>query len=40
MSLLAGHVGGNVLRTLVSTAIFTLLALLVGFRPKAGVVDW
>jgi len=39
-ALLAGHVGGNVLRTLVATAAVTGMALLVGFRPKASVADW
>jgi len=39
-ALLAGHVGGNVLRTLVATAAVTGVALLVGFRPKASVADW
>src|SRR5205807_3742228 len=38
-ALLAGHVGGSVLRTLVA-AIVTVVALLVGFRPKASVADW
>jgi ABC-2 type transport system permease protein len=39
-ALLAGHVGGNVLRTLVATTIVTIVALLVGFRPRASVADW
>ena len=39
-SLLAGHVGGSVLRTLVATAAVTGVALLIGFRPKASVADW
>jgi len=39
-ALLAGHVGGNVLRTLVATTIVTAVALLIGFRPKASVADW
>jgi len=39
-ALLTGHVGGNVLRTLVTTAVVAGVALLVGFRPKASVVDW
>jgi len=39
-ALLAGHVGGNVLRTLVATAAVTGVALLVGFRPMASVADW
>ena len=39
-ALLAGHVGGSVLRTLLATAVVTAVALLVGFRPKASVPDW
>jgi ABC-2 type transport system permease protein len=39
-ALLAGHVGGSVLRTLLATTVVTLVALLVGFRPKASVADW
>ena len=37
---LTGHVGGNALRTLVTTTFVTGVALLVGFRPRASVVDW
>ena len=39
-ALLAGHVGVSVLRMLVATAAVTGVALLLGFRPKASVVDW
>jgi len=39
-ALLAGHVGGSVLRTLLATTVVTGVALLVGFRPKASVPDW
>jgi ABC-2 type transport system permease protein len=39
-AVLAGHVGASVLRTLVTTAVVTVVALLVGFRPAASVVDW
>jgi ABC-2 type transport system permease protein len=39
-ALLAGHVGGSVLRTFVATAAVIGVALLVGFRPKASVADW
>jgi ABC-2 type transport system permease protein len=39
-ALLAGHVGGSVLRTLAATTVVTGVALLVGFRPKASVADW
>jgi ABC-2 type transport system permease protein len=39
-ALLTGHVGGSVVRTLVTTAVVTGVALLVGFRPSASVLDW
>jgi ABC-2 type transport system permease protein len=39
-ALLTGHVGGTVLRTLVTTTVLTGVALLVGFRPQASVADW
>jgi ABC-2 type transport system permease protein len=39
-AVLAGHVGGSVLRTLAATTVLTGVALLVGFRPQASVVDW
>ncbi len=39
-ALLAGHIGGSVVRTLAATIVVTGVALLVGFRPKASVLDW
>jgi ABC-2 type transport system permease protein len=39
-ALLTGHVGGSVLRTLVTTTVLTGVTLLVGFRPHASVADW
>ena len=39
-AVLTGHVGGSVLRTLVTTTVITGVALLAGFRPRASVVDW
>ncbi len=39
-ALLTGHVAGNVLRTLVTTTVVTVVALLVGFRPQASVMNW
>jgi ABC-2 type transport system permease protein len=39
-ALLAGHVGGSVVRTLLATTVVTIVALLLGFRPKASVADW
>ena len=38
-ALLAGHVGGSVLRMLIATGVVTGVALLLGFRPKASVAD-
>jgi ABC-2 type transport system permease protein len=39
-AVLAGHVGGSVLRTMAATTVLTGVALLVGFRPQASVMDW
>lgn len=39
-TVLTGHVGGSVLRTLVTTTVVTGVALLVGFRPRASVAAW
>jgi ABC-2 type transport system permease protein len=39
-ALLAGHVGGYVLRTLAAAVVVTAVALLVGFRPHASVAGW
>jgi ABC-2 type transport system permease protein len=39
-SVLTGHVIGAVARTLVSTALVIGVALLLGFRPTAGPVQW
>ncbi len=39
-AVLTGHVGGSVLRTLVTTTVVTAMALLVGFRPEASVAAW
>jgi ABC-2 type transport system permease protein len=39
-AVLTGHVGGSVLRALVTTAVVTGVALLVGFQPDASVADW
>jgi ABC-2 type transport system permease protein len=39
-ALLAGHVGGSVVRTLVTIAVVTGVALLAGFRPHATVAGW
>jgi len=39
-AVLAGHVGGSVMRTLIATTAITAVALVAGFRPKASVADW
>nr|MDT0659279.1 ABC transporter permease [Micromonospora sp. DSM 115978] len=39
-SVLAGHVIGSVIQTLLSLAVVTGVALLVGFRPTANPVEW
>lgn len=39
-SFLTGHVVGSVLQTLVSIALVTGVALLMGFRPNATPVEW
>jgi ABC-2 type transport system permease protein len=40
VSVLTGHVLGTMIQTMLSIAIVTGVALLVGFRPTAGPVDW
>jgi ABC-2 type transport system permease protein len=39
-TVLTGHVAASVVRNLVSTAIVVALAVLIGFRPSAGVLEW
>ncbi|APU14321.1 MULTISPECIES: ABC transporter permease [Actinoalloteichus] len=39
-SVLTGHVVANLLRNLVSTTLVILVALLIGFRPAANVLEW
>jgi ABC-2 type transport system permease protein len=39
-ALLAGHVGGSVVRALAASMVLTGVALLVGFRPKATFEGW
>ena len=39
-SVLTGHVLGSVIQTMLSLAVVTGVALLIGFRPKAGPVEW
>ena len=39
-SVLTGHVVGSVIQNLLSMALVVAVALLVGFRPTAGPVEW
>jgi ABC-2 type transport system permease protein len=39
-SVLAGHVLGSMIQTLLSVAVVIGVALLVGFRPTAGALGW
>jgi len=39
-AVLTGHVGANVLRSLVTSGVVTGVALLVGFRPHASIRGW
>ena len=39
-SVLTGHVLGSMIQTMLSMAVVIGVALLVGFRPTAGPVDW
>src|SRR5688572_20642353 len=39
-SVLTGHVVASIARILVSTAIVLGLALVIGFRPSAGMLEW
>ncbi|ASU85793.1 ABC transporter permease [Nocardiopsis gilva YIM 90087] len=40
VSVLTGHVLGTLIQTLLSVAIVTGVALLIGFRPSAGPGEW
>lgn len=39
-SVLAGHVLGNTIQTLIAVALVLGVGLAVGFRPNAGAVEW
>jgi len=39
-SFLTGHVVANVLQTMVSVVLVVAVAIAIGFRPTAGVVEW
>lgn len=40
VSVLTGHVVGSVIQTMLGLALVVGIALLVGFRPVAGLVEW
>lgn len=40
VSVLTGHVVGNVIQTMLGVTLVIGVALLVGFRPIAGLVEW
>lgn len=40
VAVLAGHVAASVVRNVASTTLVLGVALLIGFRPHAGVLDW
>lgn len=40
VSVLTGHVVGSVIQTILSMAVIIGVALLIGFRPAAGPVEW
>jgi ABC-2 type transport system permease protein len=40
VSVLTGHVVGNVIQTLLAVLVVALVAVLLGFRPDAGPLDW
>jgi len=39
-TVITGHVVASLVRNLVTTAVVIMVALLVGFRPSAGVLEW
>jgi len=40
VSVRTGHVVGNVIQTMIAMAFVVGVALLLGFRPTAGPLDW
>jgi ABC-2 type transport system permease protein len=40
VSVLTGHVIGSLVQTMLSIAVILGVAMLIGFRPSAGPVDW
>jgi ABC-2 type transport system permease protein len=39
-AVLTGHVVGSLIQTMIATAVVTVVALAIGFRPHAGGVEW
>jgi ABC-2 type transport system permease protein len=39
-AVLTGHVGGAMIQTMITTAVVTLVAVAIGFRPDANVAEW
>lgn len=39
-AVLIGHTGAGVIRGLISNAVIIITALILGFRPQAGFIDW
>lgn len=39
-AVLIGHTGAGVIRSMISTAVIIITALILGFRPQAGLMDW
>lgn len=39
-SVLTGHVVGAVLQTMIATALVVIVAVVIGFRPTTGPVEW
>jgi ABC-2 type transport system permease protein len=39
-AVLAGHVAGSVIQTMIATAVVLVVAVAIGFRPHAGALEW
>jgi ABC-2 type transport system permease protein len=39
-AVMTGHVIGSVIQTLLAIAVVMIVALLIGFRPTTGPIDW
>lgn len=40
VSVLTGHVGGSMIQTLLAVVVVTVVAVLIGFRTQATLVEW